>query len=394
MRINIDKFLFSLFFYGIIFLPGLLMILNENLGSNYYGVIVVSAFVIFFKMVFCSNDLFLPKKGLSIIALILLALTFHLFIAVSLFPLEKEESIFKILFSLFSIAIILIACFFTTVSMNKLTDNAFLKITNNIFFILLGVGVLSSVMVVLGLQNNKKMFFFTEPSHYALVASTFYAYKISIKKKNVIYGLMLLAIALSVQNLSLIIGVALAIIINFLRLRTLLLIPVIIVPIYTIAINMISDERLEYYSQRLDISENSNNTSTLTLLSGYEQAYLALKDTYGFGYGLQRMGYPNDRGLFVDTIGMLRGGNKESNLHDGGLFVSKLTVEFGIFGLVFFLYVMMLGIKGTKKLNVKLNFFSITLIMSSMYFLLRGSGYFTPSAILIFWSIVALKRYK
>ncbi len=39
--------------------------------------------------------------------------------------------------------------------------------------------------------------------------------------------------------------------------------------------------------------------------------------------------------------------------------VSKLTVEFGIFGLVFFLYVMMLEIKGTKKLNVKLNFFSI-----------------------------------
>lgn len=370
------------------------MLLNDNLGSNYYGVIVIVSLVIVFKFIFNHNELFIAKKTFSSIFIIAGLIGFHLFIAVNLFELEKEENIFKILLSLLSLVAIFIACIFSINSLLKIDDNAFLNIVNNIFNILLLVGIYSSVMMVLGGKTDKRMLFFTEPSHYALIVTIFYAYKIAIKKTNIIYCLPLFIIALCIQNLSLIIGVTFAISINFLRLRTLLLIPLILVPLYTIAINVISQDRLDYYFQRLNISENSTNTSTLTLMSGYEQAYLALKDSYGFGFGLQRMGYPNNRGSFVDIIGSLRDGNTDSNLHDGGLFISKLTVEFGVLGVGFFLYVTMLGVKNINTRCLKSKFFSMVLVMSLMYFLLRGSGYFTPSAILIFMSIVFIKAHR
>ncbi|WP_210434315.1 hypothetical protein, partial [Escherichia coli] len=108
MKINIDKFIFSFFIYGVIFFPGMLMLLYDNLGSNYYGVIVIVSLVIVFKFIFNHNELFIAKKTFSSIFIIAGLIGFHLFIAVNLFELEKEENIFKILLSLLSLVAIFI----------------------------------------------------------------------------------------------------------------------------------------------------------------------------------------------------------------------------------------------------------------------------------------------
>ncbi|EFH3552393.1 hypothetical protein GQW80_05865, partial [Escherichia coli] len=133
MKINIDKFIFSFFIYGVIFFPGMLMLLYDNLGSNYYGVIVIVSLVIVFKFIFNHNELFIAKKTFFSIFIIAGLIGFHLFIAVNLFELEKEENIFKILLSLLSLVAIFIACIFSINSLLKIDDNAFLNIVNNIF---------------------------------------------------------------------------------------------------------------------------------------------------------------------------------------------------------------------------------------------------------------------
>lgn len=107
-----------------LFFPWMLMLLYDNLGSNYYGIIVIVSLVIVFKFIFNHNELFIAKTFSSIFIIAGL-IGFHLFIAVNLFELEKEENIFKILLSLLSLVAIFIACIFSINSLLKIDDNAF-----------------------------------------------------------------------------------------------------------------------------------------------------------------------------------------------------------------------------------------------------------------------------
>ncbi|EIB9284577.1 hypothetical protein K9R34_004776, partial [Salmonella enterica] len=243
-------------------------------------------------------------------------------------------------------------------AIDNITHQEFDRIVSKLFKLLIALGVLSSLFILSSSSTSKEMLFFTEPSHYALIVTIFYCYKISQKKLNLLYGIPLLFTALIVQNLTLIIGIVVAIAINYMRVKSMFIIMICVSSSCMLIAGILPIDKLSYYSQRLDISQESKNTSTLTLLSGYEQAYLALRDSYGLGYGLQNMGYANERGEFVSIIGRLRGGNTDSNLYDGGLFISKLIVEFGILGGIFFLYTLFLGVMRFKCNDKKIKFFS------------------------------------
>ncbi|ELE3056888.1 hypothetical protein RMG04_001106 [Salmonella enterica] len=393
MQFNTNKVLTSIFFYGMVLVPGLLMVLNDKVGSNFIGIFFISTIILFLVVISGFNKLTISYSFLIFSVISFFLILFHFGLSSLLFQ-NGNTTFTKNITSLLFLFYILLACYFSSVAIDNITHQEFDRIVSKLFKLLIAFGVLSSLFILSSSSTSKEMLFFTEPSHYALIVTIFYCYKISQKKLNLLYGIPLLFTALIVQNLTLIIGIVVAIAINYMRVKSMFIIMICVSSSCMLIAGILPIDKLSYYSQRLDISQESKNTSTLTLLSGYEQAYLALRDSYGLGYGLQNMGYANERGEFVSIIGRLRGGNTDSNLYDGGLFISKLIVEFGILGGIFFLYTLFLGVMRFKCNDKKIKFFSIVLIMSIIYFLLRGSGYFTPSAVMIFISIIYLVNKK
>ncbi|AXC73151.1 hypothetical protein LGI69_001804 [Salmonella enterica] len=393
MQFNTNKVLTSIFFYGMVLVPGLLMVLNDKVGSNFIGIFFISTIILFLVVISGFNKLTISYSFLIFSVISFFLILFHFGLSSLLFQ-NGNTTFTKNITSLLFLFYILLACYFSSVAIDNITHQEFDRIVSKLFKLLIALGVLSSLFILSSSSTSKEMLFFTEPSHYALIVTIFYCYKISQKKLNLLYGIPLLFTALIVQNLTLIIGIVVAIAINYMRVKSMFIIMICVSSSCMLIAGILPIDKLSYYSQRLDISQESKNTSTLTLLSGYEQAYLALRDSYGLGYGLQNMGYANERGEFVSIIGRLRGGNTDSNLYDGGLFISKLIVEFGILGGIFFLYTLFLGVMRFKCNDKKIKFFSIVLIMSIIYFLLRGSGYFTPSAVMIFISIIYLVNKK
>ncbi|EEK3569209.1 hypothetical protein G9Z50_002289 [Salmonella enterica] len=393
MQFNTNKVLTSIFFYGMVLVPGLLMVLNDKVGSNFIGIFFISTIILFLVVISGFNKLTISYSFLIFSVISFFLILFHFGLSSLLFQ-NGNTTFTKNITSLLFLFYILLACYFSSVAIDNITHQEFDRIVSKLFKLLIALGVLSSLFILSSSSTSKEMLFFTEPFHYALIVTIFYCYKISQKKLNLLYGIPLLFTALIVQNLTLIIGIVVAIAINYMRVKSMFIIMICVSSSCMLIAGILPIDKLSYYSQRLDISQESKNTSTLTLLSGYEQAYLALRDSYGLGYGLQNMGYANERGEFVSIIGRLRGGNTDSNLYDGGLFISKLIVEFGILGGIFFLYTLFLGVMRFKCNDKKIKFFSIVLIMSIIYFLLRGSGYFTPSAVMIFISIIYLVNKK
>ncbi|EEE2370694.1 hypothetical protein AL926_005426, partial [Salmonella enterica subsp. diarizonae] len=363
MQFNTNKVLTSIFFYGMVLVPGLLMVLNDKVGSNFIGIFFISTIILFLVVISGFNKLTISYSFLIFSVISFFLILFHFGLSSLLFQ-NGNTTFTKNITSLLFLFYILLACYFSSVAIDNITHQEFDRIVSKLFKLLIALGVLSSLFILSSSSTSKEMLFFTEPSHYALIVTIFYCYKISQKKLNLLYGIPLLFTALIVQNLTLIIGIVVAIAINYMRVKSMFIIMICVSSSCMLIAGILPIDKLSYYSQRLDISQESKNTSTLTLLSGYEQAYLALRDSYGLGYGLQNMGYANERGEFVSIIGRLRGGNTDSNLYDGGLFISKLIVEFGILGGIFFLYTLFLGVMRFKCNDKKIKFFSIVLIMS------------------------------
>ncbi|MBJ8776075.1 hypothetical protein I5388_01515 [Citrobacter freundii] len=391
MQLDTNKVLATLFLNGMVLIPGLLMVMFDGVGSNFIGVLLISTIILLLVILTGFNKLKISNSFLLFSIIFFMIILLHIGICTLLFQ-NDDNAYLKSITSLISLLYILFACYFSAVAIANITQQKFDKIVSSLFVLLIILGLACSVFILSHSGITKKMLFFTEPSHYALIVTIFYCYKISQKKTNILYGIPLLFTALAVQNLTLIVGIFIAIAINHIRGKSIFAIIIVISLAYISFIGILNNDGLSYYSQRLDVSQESTNTSTLTLLSGYEQAYLALRDSYGLGYGFQKMGYSNERGIFVSIIGQLRGGNTDSNLYDGGLFISKLVVEFGILGFAFFFYTIYLVCVWFNNNDKKTKFFSSVLIMSIMYFLLRGSGYFTPSAMLIFLSVIYLVR--
>ncbi|MBD2785779.1 hypothetical protein ID858_11680 [Xenorhabdus sp. DI] len=393
---NVKKFqyIYCIFLYGIIFFPGLLMVLFGSIGSNYLGIITTSILIIILSLALGINKLSITDELLFLVFLVIVFLIIHFIFTFFLFDNEINVQNIKSILSLISLIIIVFASFFVITSINELDDDYFVKIINKIFYTLILLGIFISLKIALGYQESKSMIFFTEPSHYALITSVFFSYKIRMDKRNIFYAIPLLIIALLIENLTLIVGVFLSITFIFIRIRYLISILLFIIVLYSVLAGVSDSDKFNYYTQRIDISTQSSNTSTLTLISGYEQILLSIYDTFGIGYGLQKMGYLNPRGEIADIINSLRGGYSDSNLHDGGLFLSKIIVEFGFFGVIFFAFTLSLIKRFYYNEDKKIMFFCSVLYISIIYFLMRGSGYFTPSSILLFLSLLFLTQNK
>lgn len=242
----------------------------------------------------------------------------------------------------------------------------------------------------------KAIFPFVEPSHFAIffLPLLISISVISSKSIKLIIIIVSLIISIYIQSFAMLIGVFITtvICINIKFTITLLF------AISAIALNL----DISYFSERIDISINSNNLSALVLLQGWQLIWKSLIETTGLGLGFQQMGLNEIESPASMRIYELLG--KPQNIKDGGFLLSKIISEFGIIGIIGvliylkFLYEIFLRL---RQIAQSKNNELFTIVVSYSYIVsfsvelfIRGSGYFTPSTLITAAAVIYIHRMK
>lgn len=247
------------------------------------------------------------------------------------------------------------------------------------YWILLADGLASTMLRLDG--GAKTMFTAAEPSHFAITFLPFLFYKV-FRDRAPWHLALSLIISVFIQNLTIIAGVVLLTIFYFRRKKLMLLFSFLVIAV----VILIPSNYSMYVTDRLALTSDSENLSTLIFLSGYERAYETLVTGNLLGVGFQQMGFVGPQGQFLTTISEITGGN-ELNLYDGGTLASKIIVEFGALG-VLALVAYLLRLR--KHLNSSMEelppatlFFTGVEITFACYLFVRGMGYMSATVLLL-----------
>jgi hypothetical protein len=151
-----------------------------------------------------------------------------------------------------------------------------------------------------------------------------------------------------------------------------------------------------FITDRLFLSAESKNLSTLVFLSGYERAYLTIFEWSYIGVGFQQMGMVGPLGSIQSSIESIVG--TTMNLLDGSTLFSKIVTEFGVFGIVVVLAYLLkcwviLRRLGSLDENPPTElFYTICFLGFFIMFFIRGAAYFSPSTFLFIIALIGLKR--
>jgi hypothetical protein len=302
---------------------------------------------------------------------------------------------------LFSISFASIS-FVTTLDVLK--DEFFHKMILFGFYFLMFLGYIIFIRrIFLGYTDHSTLsslsfIFFSETSHYALTFFPFLFYAVYTSSKNiysVLYIIGSIFLALTIQNVTLLVGCLLVCFITYGGRRFWLLGLAISILVFTIIYLDVS-----YFLERLDFTEASSllNPTMLVFLSGWERAYLSFFDSFGVGVGFQQIGIVGPEGNFQIMLQNLHHQEKGLNWNDGGTLGSKLIVEFGFLGLMLLLLYCFFAInilikfwlqkiKGFKNIF----FFGVYLVFSIELFI-RGMGYFSLTSFMFISSMYWIYR--
>lgn len=366
------------------------MALMQGAGSMALGVFAVSLGHIFIMLALPWRD---ASWGGTNRSIRFLSSVFAMLLAsggISLM-IYAESDANRLLGSLFLFITFGIACISMARSANFLSERSFVWAVRAVFYILILAGVMGALHISpFSSIHLKAVLFFVEPSHYALSLLPFLLFMtLSARpQRRIIWVVVGLAMALSVENLSLMTG-ALIVALIVLEMRYLLLFS----PFALIAAIFIS---LDYYASRLDFSETSTNFSALVFLGGWERAYLAFRDTHGIGLGFQQFGVHGDQGTFSKIILRLLG--SRLNVLDGGTVGAKFVGEFGAVGVLLVLVYLIAFIRtalwvrrmDTTRIDKRDLFFLCCFLMFSVDIFVRGVAYFSASGQLFLASLLWL----
>lgn len=238
----------------------------------------------------------------------------------------------------------------------------------------------------------KPIFPFTEPSHLALLFIPLFIYCCVATTRLTRSCLLLLGLAITLLLQSLTLGAGWVIAALVCASGTVL----IFVAVSLLAYAAKAD--LSYYTDRLDFSGNIQNLSNLVFVQGWQMVAESLNRSAGIGIGFQQLGLTDAKTPASDIIYSLLG--MDSNLLDGGFTLAKLVSEFGFGGLIFSILLLGTGLLSIRTLRIAANApgsLSPLLLLShavlagySIELLVRGTGYFTGSAILLVSSLKIL----
>ena len=232
----------------------------------------------------------------------------------------------------------------------------------------------------------KRMIFFTEPSHYAFISAPFFIYYLlsSSKKNFIFFSLSLLFSAIFLENITLTIPLLIGLFIrNKKSFLSFIVLSILILPFFVLFLNTLNTKVLGLFDPE------SSNLSVLVYLQGWQYIVSSFEKFLGAGIGFQQLGQvklDSSAQTFLELM------NNPLNQNDGAFLFSKLTVEFGIIGIILTYYYIKnlipiyLNIKKIKHLYWNL-FLSSTYISLLILLFVRNSSYFNPA---IFFFIVSI----
>jgi len=275
-----------------------------------------------------------------------------------------------------------------------MSDSEIYSAISKLIFILLAVGIIG-VLVHFNFAGYQKfpksILSFYEPSHYAItVGPLFVIAMIMLQKNRVLICTLFLFISLSSQNLTMLLYWSLG---TWLSIESKKVKPVFLMIVVSALafLYTYSSSSLEYYIDRITISPQSNNLSTLVYLQGWDEMSKSLYDSFGLGLGFQQAG-SNEPGEISERIYEISKIYK--NREDAGFLSAKIVIEFGVLGIVFialFLKSFISNLRNFKSFerNVDKLFAGVILsLFIEMFF--RGQGYFT----LGFYLLIVSVNYK
>jgi hypothetical protein len=242
--------------------------------------------------------------------------------------------------------------------------------------------------------SSKAVVIFAEPSNFATAFIPMLLFRAATSRRGRQFMLIGIALALAVllQSLTMLVSV---LIVAALLVRRAALIPI----IFGIAIGAFTLD-LSYYADRLSFSSDTDNTSTLVFLQGWENALLNFRETYGFGVGFQQFGIVGSSGVFSEKLFDMLGA--DLNRLDGGSLTTKLIAEFGVLGVlatILFLrfafrcatYIRQAQRDSNLRDTRRILLYSL-IVTYSFELLMRGSGYFTPGGFLFLTAAISIHR--
>lgn len=277
-------------------------------------------------------------------------------------------------------------------------DRVIARVTNIIRGLFIGFGVLAIVGVQppTALVNEKVVFPFAEPSHYALAFAPFLIHGCVLTTPTKRYALLLtaFAIAFSLQSLSLVVATVLAAVVSVKP------VPLVLGSAAAWLISTYVD--LDYYTVRLDFSEDSQNLSALVYRQGWELIGDALARTKGWGLGFQQLGVGPINSPTADLIYRIL--RDDANLRDGGFTAAKVISEFGIFGIAMAAMLGVVAIKAAWQLRAgasrRSSIGGLTQLSNSFIVgysieaYVRGIGYFSGTTILVLAGLIYLHQRR
>lgn len=321
---------------------------------------------------------------------LLLFLFLFLYIFIQSIFFLFDDNLLKPISSVFGIFLIFTSCYLFALKLSHFNDEEIYTCLKSILFLLI---ILGWVSVLFGgyLPNfgfEKYVFPFTEQSHYALTVGFLSIILGYYDKKLCLFILVnTLLQALIFPNLTFLIFFVLEFLVFYYS-KNKTLFYVMFIPLAMLSIflfQFIPQEKLFYFSDRVDFDSSSTNQTALVYAQGIDDAFRALKETKGYGLGFQMAGTdkPGDYGYAIYNIA----GNF-LNREDGGFLASKIITEFGVLGILFiciYLLKFSKNLSGILKVfnNKSFNFFSIAVVAFFVELFVRGTGYFSSQVVLI-----------
>ena len=267
-------------------------------------------------------------------------------------------------------------------------------------FVVLSILGFSAVAGVPSVSSayGKSVIVFSEPSHFSFIYLPVLIFTVATttRGRQLLYLGSGLFLAVALQNLTVLVGILGVSCLILRRTQLLLLLGVLVGAVAVLALD------LSYYANRLVLSADSDNLSTLVYLQGWQRAWLNISETGGLGVGFQQFGFVGSLGTVLDKIvQMTRGASL--NLYDGGSTGSKLIAELGVVGVALIVLYLLLVVRGVRLIrraqrlpiaqrDLRRIFFYSFIIAYASELLIRGNGYLSPSCTLVLASLIAVQQ--
>mgnify|MGYP001294093112 FL=1 len=357
----------------------------------------------FYFVRFLPSLQFLPRSLCVSILLLILYSVIQLvyFKEFAVKQLVSMEFALKPLVSAPILFFIFITSCLSAVAFSKMNNDALYKAILAVFKILILVAIFNIIFQVnfLNYIHYPSLFPFTEPSQFAQFFGTIATISFVLQKTlalRILIGSLVFCVALAIPSVTLMVYAFLLFILTIkARLAD------IILSILLIALTIYTVISIPYFTDRLIISQSSDNLSALVYLQGITDVIYSLKSTSYLGLGFQSLGTqpPSEISAIIEEIA-----GAQLNREDGGFLAAKILSEFGVLGAIFIIYYMRIGFKAFLFLRKQNSVSNIrrdlkALVVAAIIFafsveiFVRGAGYFSPGVFLFLFSLFYFKKY-